>query len=283
MRDTLEQRVSEHTAQLRVAADVGRVATSILDAQQLMSEMVNLITTRFGLYYAAVFTLDHTGSYLILREATGQAGRILKDRGYRLRAGLESMVGYAVLKREPRVAVNATRDTVRFANLLLPDTQSEVALPLIVGDQVLGALDVQSNQQNAFDESTIATLQNVAAQIAIALQNAESYRQLQQALAYTTRQYELSRTVFAARTTPEAYESLGPAFAMLSGIDRIRLLRVADRDGLGQPTDYEVATEWDVLGGAQFDTGQRYSAAEVSLAGLVAEDEVIVIGNASDN
>jgi GAF domain-containing protein len=283
MRATLEQRVSERTAQLRAAADVGRVATSILDTQQLMSEVVNLITARFGLYYAAVFTLDRTGSYLILREATGEAGRILKDRGYRLRVGLDSMAGYAVLKREPRVALNAAQDTVRFANSLLPATQSEVALPLTVGDQVLGALDVQSTQQNAFDESTIATLQNVAAQIAVALQNAESYKQLQQALDYTIRQYELSRTIFAARTTPEAYESLGQAFAMLSGIDRIRLLRVADRDGLGQPTEYELATEWDVLGGVQFDTGQRYSAAEAPLARLVTEEEAIVIGDASDN
>lgn len=283
MRATLEQRVSEHTAQLRAVADVGRVATSILDAQLLMSEMVNLITARFGLYYAAVFTLDHTGSYLILREATGQAGRTLKDRGHRLRVGLDSMVGYAVLKREPRIAHHASQETVRLASVLLPDTQSEVALPLIVADQVLGVLDVQSTQQNAFDESTVATLQNVAAQIAIALQNAESYKQLQQALDYTTSQYELSRTVFAARTTPEAYESLGPAFAMLSGIDRIRLLRVAERDGLGQPAEYELAIVWDVLGGTQLDTGQHYSAAEAPLARLVTEDEVILISDANDN
>jgi GAF domain-containing protein len=283
MRATLEQRVDERTAQLRAAADVGRVATSILDTQQLMSEVVNLITARFGLYYAAVFTLDHTGKYLILREATGQAGRILKDRGHRLRVGLESMVGYAVLKREPRVAFHAAQDTARFANPLLPDTQSEVALPLIVGDQVLGALDVQSNQQNALDEPTIATLQNVAAQIAIALQNAESYKQLQQALAYTTRQYELSRTIFAADKTSEAYESLGQAFAMLGGVDHIRLLRVADRDGLGRPVEYELATEWDVLSGAQFGTGQRFSAAEAPLARLVSEEEVIVISDARDN
>ena len=283
MRATLEQRVAERTAQLSAAAEVGRVATSILDTQQLMREVVNLITARFGFYYAAVFTLDPSGSNLILREATGEAGRILKDRGHRLRVGLNSMVGYAVVRREPRVALNAREETVRFANPLLPDTQSEVALPLIVGDRALGALDVQATQRNAFDDATIATLQNVAAQIAIALQNAESYRQLQQALDHTTRQYELSRTVFAASTTPEAYESLGQAFALLSGIDRIRLLRVADRDGLGHPTQYELATEWDVLGGVQFDTGQRYSVAEAPLARLVTEDEVIIIGDASDN
>ena len=66
---------------MSAAADVGRVATSILEPQQLMREVVNLITARFGFYYAAVFTLDHSGTYLILREATGEAGRILKERG----------------------------------------------------------------------------------------------------------------------------------------------------------------------------------------------------------
>jgi GAF domain-containing protein len=181
------------------------------------------------------------------------------------------------------VALNAGADVVRFANPLLPDTQSEIALPLMVGDQVLGALDVQATQLNAFDETIIATLQNVAAQIAIALQNAESYKRLQQALEHTTRQYELSRTIIAAVTPRAAYEALGQVFAMLSGIDRISLLRVADRDELGQPTEYQLATEWDVLGGAQFDTGLHYSAAETPLASLVTPDEVIVIRDSNDN
>jgi putative methionine-R-sulfoxide reductase with GAF domain len=235
MRATLEQRVAERTGQVSAAADVGRVATSILDTQQLMREVVNLIAARFGFYYAAVFTLDDSGSYLVLREATGEAGRVLKERAHRLRVGLDSMVGYAALKREPRVALNTGEDVARFANPLLPDTQSEIALPLIVGDQVLGALDVQSTQLNAFDEAAIATLQNMAAQIAVALQNAESYRQLQQALELATRQYELSRTIFAASSPAEAYGALGRVFAMLNDIDRISLLRVIDRDAAGQP------------------------------------------------
>ncbi len=283
MRATLEQRVAERTAQLRTASEVSRVAVSILEPAELLREIVNLITDRFGFYYAAVFELDQSGSYLILRDATGEAGRILKERGHRLRVGLDSMVGYAVIKHEPRVALNAGEDVVRFANPLLPDTQSEIALPLMIGDQVLGALDVQAAQLNAFDETVIATLQNVAAQIAIALQNAESYKRLQQALEHTTRQYELSRTIVSADTPVAAYEALGQVFAMLTDIDRIGLLRVADRDEVGQPTEYALATEWDVLGGARFDTGLQYSVADAPLASLVTPDEVIVIRDSNDN
>lgn len=283
MRATLEQRVTERTDQLRTATDVGRVASSILEPDELLREVAGLITERFGFYYAAFFTLDRSGSFLILREATGEAGRILKERGHRLRLGLDSMVGYAVMKSEPRVAMNAGEDAVRFANPLLPDTQSEIALPLVVGEQVLGALDVQSTQLDAFDDATIATLQNVAAQIAIALQNAQSYRRLQDALNYTTNQYELSRTIFTAHSAQEAYQSLGLVFAMLSGIDRINMLRVTDRDAMGQPLEYELATEWDVLGGAQFDTGLRYRATETPFAPIVAVDEVVAIRDATDS
>ncbi|CAG0926666.1 Methyl-accepting chemotaxis protein McpB [Thermoflexales bacterium] len=279
----LEQRVATRTAQVRASADVGRAITSILDTEQLLNTIVNVVTEQFGFYYTAIFTLDQASTYLVLREATGEAGHILKERGHRLRVGLDSMVGYATLKREPRVALNAGEDAVRFSNPLLPDTQSEIALPLLVGDQVWGALDVQSTQLNAFDESTIATLQNVAAQIAIALQNAQSYKDLQQTLDYTTRQYELSRTIFTASTPTAAYESLGQVFAMLRGIDRISLLRVANRDVEDQPAEYELATEWDILGGAQFDTGVRYPVAETPLAQLVSENEVVVIRDAKDN
>ena len=283
LRSSLEDRVQASTAQLRTSAEVSRVATSILDPNELMRQITNLITESFGFYYAAVFVLDQSEAYLILREATGEAGRTLKERRHRLSVGLDSMVGYAVVKREPRVALNAGEDAVRFANPLLPDTQSEIALPLMVSGQVLGALDVQSTQLNAFDDTIIATLQNVAAQIAIALQNAQSYQRLQETLNYTTSQYELSRTIFAARTTQEAYQSLGQVFALMSSVDRISMLRITDRDATGQPMEYELATQWDVLSGAQFDTGLRYTAAETPLAKLVAEDDLIVIQDAQDS
>jgi GAF domain-containing protein len=282
MRGALEDRVTERTLQLRAAADVGHAAVSILDPDQLLSEIVNVIAERFGLYYAAIFTLDRTGSYLVLREATGEAGRTLKERGHRLRVRMDSMVGYAALRHEPRVALNVREDTVHFANPLLPDTQSEVALPLLVGQEVIGALDVQSTQLNAFDEGTLTALQAMASQVAVALQNAQSFQDLQKTLDYTTRQYELSRNIFLAQTPNEAYLTLGQVFAMFADVDRIQLLRVIERDANNQPAVYEIAIEWDILGGAQMDTGMSYAAAKTPLAALVAEDEAVVIRDAND-
>jgi GAF domain-containing protein len=282
LRGTLEDRVAERTLQLRAAADVGQVAASILNPDQLLSEIAHVIAERFDLYYAAIFTLDHTGSYLVLREATGEAGRLLKERGHRLRVSMDSMVGYAALRQEPRAAMNVSEDTVRFANPLLPDAQSEVALPLIVGREVIGALDVQSVRLNAFDESTLTALQVMASQVAVALQNAQSFQGLQKTVDYTARQYELSRAIFLAKTPDEAYLSLGQVFALFSDIDRIQLQRVVERDANHQPAVYELTIEWDILGGAQMNTGQSSSAAETPLAALVNKNEVVVIRDADE-
>jgi GAF domain-containing protein len=145
----------------------------------LLLSVVNLITERFGFYYAAVFTNDSQNRYAILREATGEAGSILKAQGHQLEIGGQSMVGYAIAHHRLRIALDVGAEAVRFANPLLPNTRSEIALPLVVGDQVLGALDVQSTEEAAFDESNAAVLQSMADQIAIALSNALSYTEAQ--------------------------------------------------------------------------------------------------------
>ncbi len=173
---SLEARVEARTGQLRASVDVGRAVASILEPDQLLREVANLITDRFGFYYAAVFTLNETGTFAVLREATGEAGRVLRERGHQLEVGGQSMVGSAVAQRQPRIALDVGTEAVRFANPLLPNTRSEIALPLVVGDRVLGALDVQSTQAAVFDETSAAVLQSMADQIAIALNNAEQFR-----------------------------------------------------------------------------------------------------------
>jgi GAF domain-containing protein len=195
---------------------------------------------------------------------------------------MDSMVGYTAVRHEPRVAQNVSEDTVHFANPLLPDTQSEAALPLLVGQEVIGALDVQSIHLNAFDEGSLTALQAMAAQVAVALQNAQSFAELQKTVDYTTRQYELSRNILLAQTPNEAYLALGQVFAMFAEIDRIQLLRVIERDANHRPAIYEMAIEWDILSGAQMDTGLTYAAADAPLAALVVEDETVVIRDIND-
>jgi GAF domain-containing protein/HAMP domain-containing protein len=186
--DSLETRVEMRTAQVQASADVGRAVTSILDPDQLLRQVVQLVTERFGFYYAAAFTLDPSGQWAVMREASGpgNAAWLLKQAGHRLDTAGNSMVAACIRDRRAHIALDTGTEAVRFANPLLPDTHSEVALPLIVGDQVLGSLDVQSTQIGAFDETGTVVLQNMADQIAVALNNAAQYRAEQNRAQQTT-------------------------------------------------------------------------------------------------
>ena len=180
--NTLEKRIAERTEQLRATLDVGRAASSILDPDELIARTVNLITDRFGYYYAAIFLLDPTRQWAELKDATGEAGKTLKAQGHRLEVGGKSMVGTTINTGQARIALDVGTESVRFNNPLLPDTHSEIALPLIVGDRTIGALDVQSTQAAAFAEQDIITLQGMVNQVAIALENARLFQETQTSL-----------------------------------------------------------------------------------------------------
>ncbi len=201
---SLDERVQARTEQLRASADVGRTAVSVLQPDRLLSEIVNLIAQRFGFYYVAIFTLDQSGQYAVLREASGEAGRILKQQGHKLEVGGQSMVGFVTARRRARIALDVGDDAVRFANPLLPDTHSEIALPLLVGDRVLGALDVQSTEAAAFDETSATLLQSMADQVAIALANALSFAEFDAVVQRSRVLFAASRSVNEAQTDVKA-------------------------------------------------------------------------------
>jgi GAF domain-containing protein/HAMP domain-containing protein len=240
--DSLELRIQSRTEQLQASADVGRAAVSILDTNQLLREIVNLITDRFGFYYTAVFLADSTNKWAVLREATGNAGRVLKERQHQLEIGGQSMVGSVMKTRKARIALDVGDEAVRFANPLLPDTRSEIALPLMVGSRVLGALDVQSTQMAAFDEASAGVLQSMADQIAIALSNTILFQQTQTGLQRTRQLYEASTAISNAADAPSILREL-----MTKGVPdaaAAQILTYGPRDEAGQYAYFEVAASW---------------------------------------
>lgn len=182
LQGTLESQVAERTEQLKATIEVSRVASTILDPDELINKVVNLITNRFGYYYTAIFLIDESGQWAVLKEATGIAGSMLKSRGHRLPLGGKSMVGTAISTHQARIALDVGSEPVRFENPLLPDTRSEIALPLMVADRIIGVLDVQSEQGAAFNEQDIDTLQGMANSVATALENARLFRDTQKSL-----------------------------------------------------------------------------------------------------
>jgi GAF domain-containing protein/HAMP domain-containing protein len=221
---SLEDRVQSRTDQLRASAEVGRVATSILNSDQLLEQVANLITTRFGFYYTAVFTLDEQGQFALLRAATGEAGRILLERQHRLPVNLNSMVGAAIITQRPRIALDVGEGAVRFANPLLPNTRSEISLPLRVGERVIGALNVQSEEAGAFDEARAEVLQAMADQIAVALFNAETFARSEKQAQALARLNQLSRELAQATTRESVAVAVAQAVVDLIGENRLALV-----------------------------------------------------------
>ena len=180
LQNSLEQQVIERTKQLAATNEVGRVAASSLDPEQLLARVIPLIPEQFGYYFAALYLVDPSGKWAELKEATGEAGRVLKQNHHRLEISGKNMVGTAIRDLAPRIAQVASEEKQRFENPLLPYTRSEIALPLMVGDRALGALDVQSTRESDFGPQVIETMQNMAGQVAIALENARLFQEAQQ-------------------------------------------------------------------------------------------------------
>jgi len=179
LQTTLEQQVQERTKQLSAANDVARVAASSLDPDELLSRVVKLFPEQFGYYYAAIYLLDPSEKWAELQHATGEAGKVLKQNRHRLEVAGKNMVGSAIREKSARIAQVASNEKQRFENPLLPYTRSEIALPLMVGNRVLGALNVQSTREADFGPEVIETMKNMASQVAIALENAHLFQEAQ--------------------------------------------------------------------------------------------------------
>ena len=185
---TLEQRVEERTAelqeratQLRTIAEASQTITGIRNLNELLPRIADLISQRFEIYHTGIFLADDRGEYAVLQAANSVGGQNMLARGHRLKIGAQGIVGYVTSTGQPRVALDVGEDAVYFDNPDLPDTRSEIALPLKVAGQTFGALDLQSTQPNAFGEEDIQTLSILADQVAIAIQNARSFEQSRQA------------------------------------------------------------------------------------------------------
>ncbi|TEU18828.1 MAG: GAF domain-containing protein, partial [Anaerolineales bacterium] len=173
----LYEEAQRRATQLAAAAEVSRDAISTLDMGQLLTNTVNLIRDRFGFYHAGVFLVDDAGEYAVLQAATGEAGQKMLEQQHKLKIGEVGIVGYVTARGEPRIALDVGQDAVHFDNPLLPSTRSEMALPLTVRGRVIGALDVQSAKEAAFSDEAVATLQTMADQLAIAIENARLYEE----------------------------------------------------------------------------------------------------------
>ena len=194
--DGLEHTVHERTAELLTAneknerraqqfesiAKVARTISSTSDLDILLPQITKVISQEFGFYHVGIFLLDAAREYAVLSAANSQGGQTMLARGHRLKVGETGIVGYVTGTGNPRVALDTEADVTFFNNPYLPNTRSEMALPLRAGKDIVGALDVQSTMANAFTQEDISILSTLADQVSIAIQNARQFEQTRKAL-----------------------------------------------------------------------------------------------------
>ncbi len=181
----LEQRgveLNRRSTQLESAALVAQASAEIRDLKKLLENVVQQITERFNFYHAGIFLTDVNAQFVVLQAASSEGGKKMIERGHRLEIGRQGIVGFAAYQKRPRIAQDVGADAVFFNNPDLPETHSEVALPLIAQDQLIGILDIQSLERNAFTDEDIHTLQTMADQIALAIENTRLFDESRSAI-----------------------------------------------------------------------------------------------------
>ena len=176
------EKIERRAKQFESIAHIARTISSTRDLDVLLSQITTAINREFGFYHIGIFLLDASKEYAILSAANSEGGKVMLERGHRLKVAETGLVGYVTGTGKPRIALDIEADAVFFNNPDLPQTRSELTLPLRVGEEIIGALDVQSTEPNAFSSEDINILSILADQVSIAIQNAQQFEQTRQAL-----------------------------------------------------------------------------------------------------
>jgi GAF domain-containing protein/HAMP domain-containing protein len=267
LQNTLEQQVAERTKQLTATNEVGKAAASSLDPDELLARVIQLFPQQFNYYHAAIYLLDPSGKWAELKEATGEAGHVLKQNRYRIEVSGKTMVGTAIRERSARIAQIASEEKQRLDNPLLPYTRSEIALPMLVGDRVLGALNVQSTKEWDFGPQVIETMQNMVGQVAIALENARLFQEAQ----YNIREM---------RTIQQQYLHEGWSEFTAQKEEELEYGVGDELDENSKKIDVPISLRDQILGQITFESKENWTPEQETLANAVATQAAVALENA---
>ncbi|MEK6222241.1 MAG: GAF domain-containing protein, partial [Chloroflexota bacterium] len=293
----LLEETARKAGQLETAADIAREASSTLDVDILLNKAVNLIHERFGYYHASIFLKQ--GNMAVIAASTGDAGRQLlkNNHNYPLQEDT-SIIGTVTLTGDPLVVNDVSQIPTHRPHPLLPDTRSQLGIPLRVGDRITGALDVQSTEINAFSDDDIAVLRTLADQIAVAVENARSFEVSQRAVV-EMREIDQLKSEFLANMSHELRTPLnsiiGFSRVILKGIDGpINELQEQDLGAIHNSGQHLLDMINNILDVSKIEAGKMelsienmnldeiISSVMSTIRGLLSDKEIMLINNTSD-
>ncbi len=273
-RQRLLREAQRRALELQTAAEIARDTTSILSRETLLSRIVNLIFGRFGFYHVGIYLLEEENKYVVIQEASGEAGEKLKERKFRVLVGSRSIIGTAASSGEPVIVNDVSQSFLYLPESMLPDTKSEMGVPLKLGDRVIGVMDIQSTRINAFSQDDLAVLRILSDQIAVALENARSY-ELSQKAYQDIMEVDRLKSQFLANMSHELRTPLnsiiGFSRVIMKGIDGpINDTQRQDLSAIYNSGQHLLALINDILDLSKIEAGKMQLAfAEISIVDVI--------------
>ncbi|MEK6753344.1 MAG: GAF domain-containing protein [Chloroflexota bacterium] len=291
---SLEERISERTkevekisesnayraSQFESIAHISRTISSTQTLDALLPQITETISERLGFYHVGIFLLDARKEYAILVAANSSGGKRMLARSHRLHVGETGIVGNVTKTGQPRLALDVGHDAVFFNNPDLPETRSEIALPLRIGSNTFGAIDVQSTKSKAFTQEDVNILSTLSELVGIAIQNARSYQESREALAQaeivSSQLSEQQWSRFLSRQTIGGYH--------FDGIEA-KQLKPSSQDGTAHAQSLTIpltlrGTRIGTLKLNATDPNRVWTEEEIALAHATAERTALAIENA---
>jgi GAF domain-containing protein len=268
----LLEEAQKRTYQLETTAEIAREASTTLEQDELLRYTLQLVQDRFEFYHASIFLIDSSGEFAVVQESTGEAGAKMKADGHKLAVGSQSIIGNVTANKKPLVVNDVKADPTHKFNPLLPDTRAELGIPIMLGEKVLGALDVQSTTPYAFSPNEIEVLQIFANQLAVAINNAALFSVTQENLAQHRLIHHITTVAASAASIEDAISgavqglrvTIGDYVSILLLDTKTNMLRVQASAGYDNEID-----------GVEIPIGE-------GITGLAAQNtETIVVNNVS--
>lgn len=239
--ETANQLAQKNARELKIISEVSRTVGSEQNIEKLLPLITHLISEKFDFYHVGIFLLDETNTFAVLRAANSQGGQRMLARKHKLEVGLSGIVGFVAHKGQPRIALDTGADAVFINNPDLPDTHSEMALPLNLRGKTIGVLDVQSTRPAAFTNEDAATLSILAEQVAIAIDNARLFNETQRALAESQTLYRQFMGRIWEKSTEEGQQT-GYIHSITGGQALAELVRSEEIDQALQKGELVIGT-----------------------------------------